>query len=42
LDGEVEIMRADWPGNPHSSWARNPHKTVHLIAEWLKSKSVIQ
>ena len=41
LDSEVEIMTADWPGNPHSSWIRNPVETTRLINRWLERKSVI-
>ena len=41
LESEAEIMSADWPGNPHSSWIRNPAETVRLIDRWLLSKAII-
>lgn len=40
LNSEVEILIADWPGNPHSSWIKNPTATVRLIDQWLQNKAV--
>lgn len=41
LESEVEIMSADWPGNPHSSWIRNPAETARQIDRWLLSKAIV-
>ena len=40
LNSEVEILVAGWPGNPHSSWIKNPATTVRLIDQWLQNKVV--
>ena len=38
LNGETRILPVDWPGNPHSSWARNPSGLLTVIGKWLKAK----
>lgn len=36
LNGDTKILPVDWPGNPHSSWARNPSRLLTVIGKWLK------
>jgi predicted alpha/beta hydrolase len=42
LNGETEILPVNWPGNPHSSWARNPVETVSKTDEWLLRRDVLE
>jgi predicted alpha/beta hydrolase len=42
LGADVEVMQMSWPGNPHSSWARNPAKTVGMIIRWLAARELIR
>ena len=42
LDGEVEIMPVNWPGNPHSSWARSSRDLIVFIDRWLRGKDVVR
>jgi len=39
LNGETRILPVTWPGNPHSSWARNPAELVTVIDDWISGKS---
>lgn len=38
MNGEMKILPVTWPGNPHSSWARNPAQLVTVIVRWLDEK----
>jgi predicted alpha/beta hydrolase len=38
LGSETTTLSADWPGNPHSSWARYPVSTAQLIDQWFMKK----
>jgi predicted alpha/beta hydrolase len=37
LGSETKILPVNWPGNPHSSWARNPSGLVAEIMGWLEA-----
>ena len=41
LNSDIEISPVSWPGNPHSSWARNPVESVDFIENWLARNNVI-
>ena len=36
LQAETVMLQRDWPGNPHSSWARHPDATVACIDGWFR------
>ena len=41
LGGDLERVPVDWPGNPHSSWARHPARTLELVDHWLATRGVV-
>jgi predicted alpha/beta hydrolase len=41
LNGEAEFLPVNWPGNPHSAWARSPIETVTKTIEWLVRRDVV-
>ena len=41
LGGDMEWVTVDWPGNPHSSWARHPARTLELVDDWLVAHKVV-
>jgi len=42
LGGEVKIMPVNWPGKPHSSWARNSRDLIAFIDRWLRGKDIVR
>jgi predicted alpha/beta hydrolase len=41
LGGDMEWVPVDWPGNPHSSWARYPARTLEIVDDWLVAHNVV-
>lgn len=41
LGADMEWVAVDWPGNPHSSWARFPEKTLALVDDWLVARKLV-
>jgi predicted alpha/beta hydrolase len=41
LGGESRILPVNWPGNPHSSWARNPSELLREVNRWLEDQRLL-
>jgi predicted alpha/beta hydrolase len=40
LSGQMKILPVNWPGNPHSSWARNPSELTQIVGDWLEENQL--
>ena len=41
LDGATVKLPVNWPGPPHSAWARYPESTAAAIVQWLADRDVV-
>lgn len=41
LGGDMKQLPVDWPGHPHSAWARHPDSTLSTIEDWLVERRVV-